>query len=249
MFKNSRIVFLNRIDIQARILPVATAGSRARVLKEWYLSKGGQSAYQQHRYQCKISTTQKRIWYRLLYFNTRGAAEPIRYLMALYNVPYQDVRYPIQAAAKGFGVDETYLKHQAEGRFRANLNKVPILQIVQQWKEQLDGEGDIGSTDSAQEVILDEIGQTHTILRFLDYQHGHHVSLNPLQRAHIDSFVEAIRDVKTAWYKSKTNQKCNEFVSSNLPEWCQKLEQSLPVNESNGDYPWLIGDHPSLADI
>lgn len=187
-----------------------------------------------------------KIWYRLLYFNTRGAAEPIRYLMALHNVPYQDIRYPLQASAKGFGVDRTYLQHQKEGRFRSNLNKVPVLQILKQQQLQPGG-------SEPSEQILAEIGQTHAILRFLDQQHGTFTALNPLQRAHSDSFVEALRDAKADWYKSKSVKESKDFVSKKLPGWCRKLEDSLPpMDGTSGDNnsPWLIGgEHPSLADV
>jgi glutathione S-transferase len=205
------------------------------------------SSFDQIHPRCHSTTSsQPRVWYRLLYFNTRGAAEPIRYLMAIHNVPYQDVRYPIQAAAKGFGVDETYLKHRAEGRFRANLDKVPILQVVVQ--QHGSDVGDMQPTVPT-EIILAEIGQTHAILRFLESQHGHHHFSNPLQRAHVDAFVEGIRDVKMAWFKAKKNNQSKDFVATQLPEWCQKLEHSLPIKESASESPWLIGDHPSLADV
>ncbi|KAL3931676.1 MAG: hypothetical protein SGARI_004148, partial [Bacillariaceae sp.] len=90
--------------------------------------------------------------------------------MELYRIPYQDVRYPIQAAAKGFGVNEVYLTHQADGHFKSNMNRVPILQIVQRTVIAAEAAGDDDA--KSEEKILAEMGQTHSILRFLDEQHG-----------------------------------------------------------------------------
>lgn len=227
------------------------------------------------------TTTPVETYYRLLYFNTRGAAEPIRYFFAVFNPnntmppktakgkglgPYQDVRYPIQASAKGFGVDSTYLKHQQEGRFRANLDRLPILQIVERRRivaSSKEGEGEQSKENSQpairiQDVIVGEIGQTHSILRYLVDRVGGG-SDDPLQRAYVDSFVEAIRDVKTAWFKAKKNQSSSDqspprpkdvFLESELSEWCQKLEASLPPTHSSSSSPWLFGhDEPSLADV
>ena len=222
-------------------------------------------------------------YYRLLYFNTRGAAEPIRYFFAVFNpnntlppksangtglAPYQDVRYPIQASGKGFGVDPTYLKHRQEGRFRANLDRFPILQIVERrsiltsTSKGDDGDEDNKPSTKIEEMIVGEIGQTHSILRFLADQVATDPSSDdPLQKAYVDSFVEALRDVRTDWFKAKKKEKFNDgqsprpkdvFIESELSEWCHKLEASLPsLNSSlNHDSPWLFGhNQPSLADV
>lgn len=226
-------------------------------------------------------------YYRLLYFNTRGAAEPIRYFFAVFNpnntlppksadgkglAPYQDVRYPIQASGKGFGVDSTYLKHREEGRFRANLDRFPILQIVERRnilsssnQEGADNQNQNEKTQKStkiEEVIIGEIGQTHSILRFLAGQvERDSTGDNPLQKAHVDSFVEALRDVKAAWFKAKKKEKSQDyqsirpkeiFLESELSEWCHKLEASLPPPNSSlqNHSPWLFGhDEPSLADV
>lgn len=218
-------------------------------------------------------------YYRLLYFNTRGAAEPIRYFFAVFNPnntlppktngkglgPYQDVRYPIQASAKGFGVDSTYLKHQQEGRFRANLDRLPILQVIERRRitvspqEGDQQKEDPQATTKVQDVIVGEIGQTHSILRYLVDRVGNPTNDDPLQRAYVDSFIEALRDVKAAWFKAKKEQQGwdkppprpkDVFLESELSEWCQKLEASLPPRNLLSSSPWLFGhDGPSVADV
>ena len=176
-------------------------------------------------------------YYRLLYFDTRGVAEPIRYYMSIHGLAFQDARYPIRASAKGFGVDSTFQEHQAKGRFASNLNKLPILQIVQQPTE-----------DTDCELVVAEIGQTHAILRFLASQHNNASGNDPLEPAYIDAYVEHIRDVKRAWYDAKREGCTSDFLLTDLPMWCSKLERSLPP-QPNTSSPWLIGDTLSLADI
>ena len=68
--------------------------------------------------------------YRLIYFNVRGAVEPVRLLLALANVPYDDVRYPMTAAAAGFSVDQSFQRDKAAGHFSANMDNLPILQVL-----------------------------------------------------------------------------------------------------------------------
>jgi glutathione S-transferase len=249
------------------------------------------------------SVRQQTTAYRLLYFDTRGAAEPIRYLMAICNIHYRDVRYPIRPSAGGFGVDGAFLSHKGGGYFRSNLGRLPVLQILERrpvekktQKEEGGGNTTMTTTTTAaveEEVVAAEIGQTHAILRYLADRHGA-MGDTPLERAHIDAFVESLRDVKTAWYRAKRggaapatistttaaaeaggtgagaspaptaalppspHQSKKDFLAVQLPEWCLKLEESLPPKEpqrsadgttASASTPWLIGDRPSLADV
>jgi prostaglandin-H2 D-isomerase / glutathione transferase len=164
--------------------------------------------------------------YRLLYFNLRGAAEPIRYMLALCRVPYHDIRYPMAASERGFGLNATFLKHKEEGAFDANMGQLPILQVLQ---------------DS---VVQIEIGQSHSIMRFLASRHGL-FGKNEWEHAKIDVIYECVRDIKSKWFKAKGLSRKRQFIEEDLVTECSKLEKIM----AHSDYVWLVGDQVSLADV
>jgi glutathione S-transferase len=188
------------------------------------------------------TTTATTSMYRFLYFDTRGAGEPIRYLLAMTGSPFQDIRYPLKASTKGFGVDSTFLRDQELGIFQSNMGKLPILQVIQD-----DG------------TIAVSLGQSYTILRFLATHHGA-MGRHSLDAAYIDMIVECVRDIRTVWFKAKKEYEAKkDFLQKDLPEWCRKLEAALPAplssssaapsSSSSSSSPWLVGDKPSIADI
>lgn len=168
--------------------------------------------------------------YRLVYFNLRGAAEPIRYLLALAEVGYADHRYPMKATGKGFGVDDTFLRDKKAGHFSVNLSKLPVLHV-------LDEKGRIAAA----------LGQSHAIARFLAEQH-HLFGANPIHRAWIDGIYESVRDIRSAYMKTtrKGAKERQSWLEQDLPIQCQQLEASLPMHQSGS---WLVGETPSLADV
>jgi len=170
--------------------------------------------------------------YRLIYFNSRGAVELTRYLLVAVEAPYDDMRYPLQASSKGFGIsaDGDFLAHQQAGHFDVNMGSLPILQVLTS-----DGKAAIAT-----------LGQSHAINRFLAERHGY-FGQDLVERAQIDSFYESIRDTRSSYLSSKRKSSSEAWLEEKLPEYCTKLEKSLPPSRS--DVPWLIGKSTSLADI
>ena len=178
--------------------------------------------------------------YRLVYLNSRGAAELTRYLLAFVGAPYDDIRYPLSASALGFRVGSNksdpqvnpFLEHQQAGHFDANLGTLPLLQVL---------------TPDAMAAVA-TIGQSHAINRFLAQRHGI-FGQSLLETAQIDAFYEHIRDIRSSYLKSKRSNDRLQWLERDLPVWCQKLEKSLTISSTKLDQPWLIGQGTSLADV
>lgn len=215
-------------------------------------------------------------YYRFIYFNSRGAGEVIRLLLNIppsvcnpyvatvsshrtakgqkpsqLPLPYwEDVRYPLNLSKKGFAIDSQYQKHRKEGAFACNLNKLPVLQVVQY----SDNKNQENTTKKITNV--ETIGQSHAIARFISIQHGF-MGKNPTEQAYIDNLYENIRDIKSQWFRNvkqtKTNshEKKEQFLREQLPKLCLQLEQSLPPSSLSDETkkPWLVGATPSLADV
>ena len=119
--------------------------------------------------------------YRLVYFNSRGAAEPIRLLLVLSGAAWEDVRYPLGAAALGFSLDHQYIRDREDGSFAANMGSLPILSVREA----------NGATYT--------LGQSHTISRFLATRHSLTGSTQ-LEVAAVDCICKCVRDVKQRWF-------------------------------------------------
>ena len=67
--------------------------------------------------------------YRLVYFNCRGAVEHVRLLLALSGERWDDVRYPLGAAAAGFAPAERFRAERDhwKGKFEAEAAKAAAL--------------------------------------------------------------------------------------------------------------------------
>merc|ERR1712086_1174674 len=68
----------------------------------------------------------------------------------------------------------------------------------------------------------------------------------------IDQLTETIKDIKDAYNAAKRTQGDDEkkaaidkFFTTDLPEWLQKAEKSIPA----GAGPWLVGSKISYADL
>lgn len=190
--------------------------------------------------------------YRLVYFNVRGIVEPIRLLLVLAQAEFEDVRYPMRAAGAGFVPDESYWRDKARGSFAANMNSLPILQVL----------------DSGGRVVA-QLGQSQAILRYVA-RHHNFCGATPLEDAFIDAICEHVRDITQSWYKCKQEASrdsqgakavaccgCDasqdkeedaksEWLERELPNKLVALEAALPPPQQE---PWLVGATVSLADI
>ena len=182
--------------------------------------------------------------YRLVYFDSRGAAELTRYLLAVVEAPYDDVRFPLRATAQDFGIgsSDDFVRHQRAGAFAANCNQLPVLQVLT-----ADGQAAVAT-----------LGQSHAINRFLAERHGA-FGRTSVERAQMDAVYEAVRDIKSEFLRVKRDTPAGrmKWVTKKLPEHLQTLEASLPpirrraANDDSGNNPsWLFeGKQPSLADV
>ena len=184
--------------------------------------------------------------------NRRGIVEAVRLLLALAQVPYEDCRYASSAAGQGFGVDAIYGRDKKEGHFRANMNSLPVLIVLDDGNEW-------------------RLGQSGAILRFLAAKHEK-FGINDFERAQIDAILEHIRDIQQKWYRSKQRPSrfCESssftdalkaclstttsphretdklsFLDIDLPGLLETLESAIPHNNP----PWLVGSEASVADV
>lgn len=193
-----------------------------------------------------IPTTVEAPQYRLIYFDTRGAAEPIRLLLSIAGASFEDMRYPMAAAAKGFTLSEDYIKDRDAGAYAINMNSLPALQISER-----------GATFT--------LGQSASIVRYLGHRHGL-MGATPLETATVDCLYECVRDIKSSWFKVKStpddgNAPAGEarreakqrWWSTDLPVSCLKLEGAVSAAMQHDSLttsgPWLVGSRATIADV
>lgn len=207
------------------------------------------------------------IRYEFIYFNTRGAGEFCRLLLAAFRFDWRDLRYPIRLANGGWAPGGDYMAHQREGQFVANLDRLPILNVV---VHQTDGAASAAAFSSSgpdHHLVLAKtttttIGQSHAIGRYLWRQHlreNHELraQLSDLTLAQLDCVCECVRDIRSAWYQAKAaaETKRTWFVSD-LTRHCERLEACIAAAASRGGEsaaggPFLIPGctMPSIADV
>jgi glutathione S-transferase len=187
--------------------------------------------------------------YRVIYFNSRGAAEPIRLLLAISGAPWHDLRYPMGAGVGGFTLDERYVQDRDGGAYAVSMDKLPVCQVCER------------------EGAVQTIGQSHAIARYIARRHGM-LGSTVLEEAAVDGLYECVRDIRSSWFKVKAERIEADAASSSggarlaakhgwwaseLPEACRRLEAAVefaPRTRKNArPAPWLVGDAPSLADV
>jgi len=168
---------------------------------------------------------------KLTYFDARGVVEPTRLLLAAAGVEFEDKRYAVDMTTKPPSAPE-FNADKESGALNVNMARAPILDI-----------------DGAQ------IGQSHAIARFLARKHGM-MGGDEIEAAQIDTLYEHVRDIKDAWVKVRINAALDEeakkaavakYLTSDLPEWCAKLEACMKLFKAADDC--AVGDKMSLADI
>ena len=167
----------------------------------------------------------------LTYFDARGVVEPTRLLLAAAGVSYEDKRYKVDMTTKPPSAPE-FNADKESGALAANMGRAPILEV-----------------DGAQ------IGQSHAIARFLARKYSMMGSTD-IEAAQIDTIYEHVRDIKEAWVKVRLNPALDEagkkdaidkYLTTDLPEWCKKLETSIQTFQSTSGY--AVGPAMSLADV
>jgi glutathione S-transferase len=167
---------------------------------------------------------------KLHYFQLAGAAEMSRILLRHGGVQFEDIRYTV-TRENGQLKGAEYEAAKASGAFRANMDRVPVM-----------------------EVNGIQIGQSKAIERFIANNTGM-FGANDEEKGAIDCVVENLRDIKEKYFKvafapdspEKTQQLEKWFAGGELAEWLVKLEHSLPVNASGAVF--VVGNSPSYADL
>lgn len=199
--------------------------------------------------------------YRFLYFNVRGAGELCRLTLSLSGASWQDVRYPMGLASLGFSPGNDYRRDSVMGAFEVNMGSLPILQIM-------------GPDEHGRPQVLDTLGQSHSIAKFVAMTHGLG-GLEPLEQAKVDAVYEHCRDIKAAWFRARREKerkaarfsiavkqhdtdnanKKDDDTPQSLRGYCQRLEKAIAATAprsfiSSSDSPWCLGGpNPTLADL
>ncbi|CAB9501953.1 S-transferase 1 [Seminavis robusta] len=193
-------------------------------------------------------------YYRFVYFNIRGAGEVCRLTLSLSGVPWEDVRYPISLASHGFSPGKEFRRDASTGAFDINMGSLPLLQIV----------GRDNNNNSNKTVVMETLGQSHSIAKFVATQHGL-AGRDVLEQAKMDAIYENCRDVRAAWFRARRdkNGKAAWFSATggndddrdqpkSLWEHCQRLEKAVVATDNSSDSrsPWCLGGpSPTLADV
>ena len=141
------------------------------------------------------------------------------------------MKFPVDMTTKPPSAPE-FNADKESGALAANMGRAPILEV-----------------DGAQ------IGQSHAIARFLARKYSMMGSTD-IESAQIDTIYEHVRDIKEAWVKVRLNPALDEagkkdaidkYLTTDLPEWCKKLEASIQTFQSTSGC--AVGSAMSLADV
>ena len=170
----------------------------------------------------------------LKYFDARGAAEVVRVLLALGEIPFLDNRFEIKMVEGKFETP-AFTEAKDAGLLSANMMRAPVLVF----------EGGM------------VLGQSRAMERYISKQCGW-MGKDALTEALIDCVAENVRDIKERYGKvraiggmgpnaEKTAATAKFFESGGDYEvWLGKLEKSLPPGRSPG---CAVGDSFSYADV
>lgn len=184
--------------------------------------------------------------YRYIYFNVRGAGELCRLVLSASGFEWSDVRYPMRVSGHGFASGSEFRRHVESGAFCGNMNKLPVLQVVDPLNPN---------------VAKATIGQSHSIIRYIARQHESLAGRNALEEAKVDAIYECCRDIKSEWYRVKRmeggkqawfdSQKAAELKIISLAQHCELLEKAIATHHgSQQASPWCMGGpDPTYADL
>lgn len=165
----------------------------------------------------------------LVYFNARGLAETSRILLALAQVEYEDVRYPLEIIDP---VNHVYVRDQFDrdkkaGAFTKSMGKLPILKIKH-----------------GNEIT--EIAQSKAIERYISKRYGL-MGKDLIEEAKIDSVCECIRDIKDKYQKISNSDSDSEKETYFKETLSNDLNDLVKVLDEGTKY--AIGNKLSLADV
>ncbi len=156
---------------------------------------------------------------KLVYFDAYGYAEPIRMTLAVNKQEFEDVRVK----------REDWPAYKEAHASELEFGQVPVLYH--------NG---------------NQINQSAAILRYVSNVLG----LTPTdayQAWRVDSFVDAFRDLQTTFSRArfetdeeKKKQLSQEFVSTTLPAFLQRVENRIAAN-SNPHF--IVGESLTIADF
>jgi glutathione S-transferase len=165
--------------------------------------------------------------FHLLYFDARGIMETSRILLELAGQPYTETRYGGFKDGQ-FSMGAEYTTAKASNAFRANMGRLPILQLAN------------GT----------QIGQSKSIERHLARKLGLY-GVDEDETARIDMWCEHIRDLKDKYQAAKRTageadkvEAVARYFSKELPEWMAQLEVL-----ADGENGVVGGRQLTLADV
>ena len=171
--------------------------------------------------------------HKLIYFDAKGAAEMIRILLKVGNIAFEDYRFLIKIKEGGGFETPEFDIAKSNGLLVSNMNRAPVLQLPN---------GRI-------------VGQSKAIERYI-CKLCNFLGENDEESFYIDCCSENIRDIKDKWGKirmtggigsnKEKEEAIKKFYESELKEWLEKLEKSLPENQNIN---YAIGSRISYADI
>jgi glutathione S-transferase len=164
-------------------------------------------------------------------YNHKGAAELCRILFKINDIEFEDFRFPIKIKEGGGFETPEFDEYKKNGILAANMGRAPLL---------------ITNTGVS-------IGQSKSIERYICRQCK--MLGDGEEEALIDCIAENIRDIRDKWGKVRMiggmgsnpekEAAIKKFYESELSEWLEKLENSLPKSDSE----FAVGTRLSYADI
>ncbi|KAI9003817.1 hypothetical protein DFJ74DRAFT_693807 [Hyaloraphidium curvatum] len=164
--------------------------------------------------------------YRLLYFDVKGAAEPIRNLLRLARQPFDDVRFAPAGPDPASPAPGSKPHYASLGQLDANLARAPVLFVGGR-----------------------SIGQSGAVARFVARKFNL-MGSDEVEAAQCDAVWEHVKDIKAdyraAWAGKGDGMPAAKaaWIAEKLPVWLGKVDRAL-----DGTSGFAVGSKLSLADV
>jgi glutathione S-transferase len=167
--------------------------------------------------------------YKLIYFAARGLAEPIRLMLALAGVNYDDHRFNSEDKVIVNGTEKPRELIELKQEEQLPFGQVPVLEV---------GNG-------INKIVL---AQSPAITRYVAREHGY-FGKNNLESALIDSAYECVRDATSKFRAATTDDDKTKFLSEYLPGHFDHLNRFIEQHSTSADKSTCVGSSVSLADV